>query len=106
MSVYLVAQIQIENRDEYGRYESGFLQVFSKYSCEILAVDEAVQTLEGQWPFTRTVIIRFPDEEEAQRWYNSSEYQSIAQHRFRSAKTNVALVSGVELPRFGGLLSA
>ena len=95
MPVYLVAQIQIEDRDEYGKYESGLLEVFSKYSGEILAVDEAVKTLEGQWPFTRTVIIRFPDEEEAQRWYNSNEYQSLAQHRFRSAKTNAALVRGV-----------
>lgn len=96
MSVYLLAQIEIQNREDYSKYQSGFMEIFSKYPGEILAVDESVETLEGRWPFTRTVILRFPDEREAKSWYNSSEYQSLAQHRFRSSTGNVALVKGLE----------
>lgn len=95
MSVYIVALITIENRDEYAKYESGFMDVFSKYEGEILAVDENVATLEGEWPHTRTVIVRFPDEEEAKRWYNSSEYQALAQHRFRASSGNIALLKSL-----------
>jgi len=34
MSVYIVAQITIHDREEYGRYESGFLDVFQQFSGE------------------------------------------------------------------------
>jgi uncharacterized protein (DUF1330 family) len=95
MPVYIVALIEIEDREEYGRYEAGFLDIFSKYQGEILAVDEAPTAIEGQWPATRSVILRFPSEEEAQRWYNSAEYQALAQHRFRASKGNIALIHGL-----------
>ncbi len=96
MSVYIVARIQIDDRDEYTRYEAGFMDVFAKYAGELLAVDEAVETLEGEWPGTRTVILRFPSREDARRWYDSSEYQELAQHRFRASQGNIAIVSGLD----------
>jgi uncharacterized protein (DUF1330 family) len=37
--------------------------------------------LEGDWPYTRTAIIRFADDAEAKRWYNSPEYQAAAKFR-------------------------
>jgi len=95
MPVYVVALIEIEDREQYGRYEAGFLEIFSKYQGEILAVDESTTAIEGQWPATRSVILRFPSEEEAQRWYNSAEYQDLAQHRFRASKGNIALIHGL-----------
>src|SRR5215831_593436 len=47
----------------------------------------AAYFLEGQWPYTRTVVIRFSDESQAKRWYESDQYQTLAQHRLRAAKT-------------------
>ena len=94
MPTYLIAQIEIVDRDEYAKYEAGFMDVFSKYRGEIVSVDEAARTLEGDWPYTRTVVIRFPDAGEADRWYNSPEYQQLVQHRFRAARTNAVLVNG------------
>lgn len=96
MSVYLIAQIEIHDRNEYDQYEAGFLEIFLKYKGEILVVDEDPNILEGEWPYTRTVLIRFPDEEEAMRWYKSDEYQKLAQHRFKSSKANLILAKGFE----------
>ncbi len=62
MSVYLVAQINIHDRDRYAQYEAGFMDVFAQYGGEILAIDEAPAVLEGQWSCTRTVLIRFADD--------------------------------------------
>ncbi len=95
MPVYLIAQLDITDRDEYARYEAGFLDVFSKYEAELVAVDEQVRALEGEWPYTRTVLLRFKDEDEANRWYHSAEYQSLAQHRFAAARGNAVLVTGL-----------
>jgi uncharacterized protein (DUF1330 family) len=97
MSVYVIAQISIHDRSEYGKYEAGFLEVFSCYKGELLVVDENPTVVEGGWPCTRTVVIRFPTEEEARRWYESPEYQTIAQHRIRGSKTNAILARGLPI---------
>ena len=96
MSVYVIAQIEIHDRNEYNQYEAGFLEIFSKYKGELLVVEESPTVLEGEWPYTRTVLIRFPDEEEATRWYKSDEYQMLAQHRFKSSRANLILAKGFE----------
>ncbi len=96
MSIYLVAQINIEDRDTYARYEAGFMEIFDRYDGELLAVDEAVTELEGSWDYTRTVILRFPDETAARSWYDSAEYQALAQHRFAASAANLAIVQGVD----------
>lgn len=96
MSIYLVAQINIEDRDTYARYEAGFMEIFDRYDGELLAVDEAVTELEGSWDYTRTVILRFPNETAARSWYDSAEYQALAQHRFAASAANLAIVQGMD----------
>lgn len=94
MSVYIIAQVQIHDQEEYGKYIEGFRALFGAYKGEMLVVDEAPQVLEGEWPYTRTGVIRFEDEAEAKRWYNSPEYQAAAKFRFNSATTNLILAKG------------
>ena len=48
MSVYLIAQINIHDRDRYGQYEVGFMEIFAQYGGEMLAVEESPTVLEGQ----------------------------------------------------------
>jgi uncharacterized protein (DUF1330 family) len=50
--------------------------------------------LEGEWPYTRTVVLRFADENEAKRWYESDEYQALAQYRFRASRATLILAKG------------
>lgn len=95
MPVYLIAQIEISDRQEYDVYQAGFMDIFARYQGELLAVDERTRTLEGEWPYTRTVVLRFPDQAELDRWYQSSEYQALARHRFAASKGNVVAVQGL-----------
>ena len=95
MSVYVIATITISDPEEYKNYIKGFRALFGNYKGEVLVVEEAPQVLEGEWPFTRTAVIRFDDEAEAKRWYDSPEYQAAAMFRFRSAKTNLILAKGL-----------
>lgn len=95
MSVYVIAQINIHDRAEYDKYSAGFLDVFERYTGKLLVVSENSEVVEGEWPYTRTVLLRFPSAAEARHWYESPEYQAIAQHRFRGATTIVAMVEGI-----------
>lgn len=98
MPVYVVALLEIHDRAEYGRYEDGFLPVFLEHEGEVLGVDESVNAVEGEWPWTRTVLLRFPDEAALQRWYTSPGYQAILPHRLKGARASIGVVKGFPTP--------
>lgn len=89
MPVYIVANIRITDRTEYDQYQAGFMEIFAKYRGELLAVSDAPEVIEGEWPFTRAVLLRFPDQAEARRWYESPEYQKLSRHRWNGSTGTV-----------------
>lgn len=91
---FLVAQLVINDRDEYRNYEAGFMPVLEQYGGKLVAASENVETIEGSWPYTRTVILRFPSVEQANSWYHSPEYQAIVLHRHAASHANIALFEG------------
>ena len=95
MSYYFVAQISIKDEKEYENYIAGADSVFSKYNGKYLAVDNSPQLLEGNWNYTRTVIIEFPNKSDFDAWYSSTEYQSILKHRLKAADCDTILVKGL-----------
>jgi uncharacterized protein (DUF1330 family) len=94
--VYIIAQITVTDAEEYKKYVAGFAKIFSKYKGELLVVDENPKVLEGEWPLPRTIVMRFPSEEEASKWSKSEEYQELAKIRHRSATTNAVLAKGLK----------
>ena len=84
--------LNIADRERYGAYQSGFLEIFSQYSGKLLAVDEAPTVKEGNWPYTRTVLIEFPDAEAFDTWFNSPEYQALAKHRHAASTGSIAVI--------------
>jgi len=94
MNCYFVANILIENMGEYNKYLEGFDKVFERFNGEVLAVDEQPVVLEGSWNYSRAVIMKFPSLEEARRWYDSPEYQTLKQFRARASTADIVLVRG------------
>ena len=64
-------------------------------TARMLAVDEQVEAIEGQWPCTRTVIIEFPSREQAMAWYRSDDYQALARYRTAASDADIALIQGL-----------
>lgn len=95
MTHYLIARIDINDREEYSKYQAGFMEIFSRYEGKMLSVDEAPKLIEGEWPVSRTVLIEFPSKESAMAWYESEAYQALAQHRFASSDGNIVLLKGL-----------
>ena len=99
MTAYLLAEITIDDRTRYGEYEAGFMteelsQVMQRTSARFVAVDEAQESLEGQHPYTRTVLVEFPDAEAARAFYDSPEYQGIVGHRHAASTGSVTIIHG------------
>lgn len=96
MSVYAIALLKIHDRDGYRTYEQGFMEIFQRSPGRILAVDEAPGVVEGEWPWTRTVLLEFPDRAALDAWYHSDDYQALARHRFLAADGAVAVITGLD----------
>jgi len=93
MSCFFIARILIKDAEKYQQYLDGFDDVFSKYNGDVVLVDEEPVVLEGDWKHTRLVMIRFPDEAEARRWYFSPEYQQLKQFRQTASDADIILVT-------------
>ncbi len=98
MAAYFVAQININDFQEYQKYLDKYDDVFLKYKGEVLVVDDKPEILEGDWNYFRFVLIKFPSKKELKNWYLSPEYQNIAKYRYNSSKADIIVVhNGLEL---------
>ena len=94
MPAYIIALQVIKDRDELNKYRALVHDVLDKYEGEAIISNETQQVLEGTWPYTKTVVIRFPSIQQATRWYNSKEYQDIIEYRHRAAVTDMIVIDG------------
>ncbi len=96
MKHYFVAQIRINNPDEYQKYLDKFDDIFSRYKGEFLAIDESPVLLEGNWSYTKSVLIKFNNKKEFEDWYFSDDYQDILKHRLNSSDCDTILIEGLD----------
>ncbi len=85
MSVYFIAQLRVHDPSSYDHYLEQFDAAFEGHEGEVVLVDESPMVLEGEWPFTRVVLIRFPDEASLRRWYDSAAYRRLRAIRASAA---------------------
>lgn len=95
MSYYFVANIKINDEKEYQRYIEKTEEVFKMYKGKYLVVDNTPEVLEGNWDYTRTVIIEFESKTEFENWYNSAEYREILKYRLNAAECDSILAKGL-----------
>jgi len=95
MAVYTIAQLKFTDEAAYRRYQRAFPPVFAKFDGAVLIADEAPLVLEGDWPFSKIVVLRFPDEAGALRFANDPDYAAIARDRKAGADGTVILARGI-----------
>jgi len=103
MTVYALAQFTIHNRERYNRYVSNFADLYlgkvvdssAPFGGALLVAEENPQTVEGVWPFTKVILISFPDKKTFSTWMNSEAYQQISKDREAGTEGSVLLLQGL-----------
>lgn len=96
MSTYLINHLRIPGgipNEEGLSYLEQVESTVNAYGGKWLAQGD-VEVVEGAWPGS-AVLIEFPSMADAQKWYNSSEYQKILHLRVNNAISDLVLVDGV-----------
>lgn len=94
MSVYFMANILITNDQEYQSYLDRSGEIFARYKGSYLAVDNNPDVLEGEWKYSRAVLIRFEKQADFDAWYRSDEYQEILKYRLSASECDTILIQG------------
>ena len=80
--VYMIANLEIHDADEYRKYEKGFFPILKKHGGEFFTFDDNSVTLEGSKPPEgRIILFKFSSEKNAQAWFDDPEYQALSEHR-------------------------
>jgi uncharacterized protein (DUF1330 family) len=88
MTVHFIAHLTVNDPDGYRTYEKGFFPILKAHGGRFLTYDDAPTVLEGERADGRTVLIEFDSEEQCLAWWNSQEYQELAEHRKASTTTH------------------
>ena len=96
MKHYFLAQIKVNDPGEYDKYLEQVDEIFSKHNGEYLSIDESPALLEGDWNYSKSVLIKFNSKQEFKDWYYSNDYQKILKHRLKAAKCDTILIKGLE----------
>lgn len=93
-AVYMVVNLEVNDADEYRKYEKGFFPILKRFGGEFVTFDDKHETLEGtDAPDGRMIIFKFPSEQAAKDWYADEEYQTLSS--FRRAGTTLKFLTMV-----------
>jgi uncharacterized protein (DUF1330 family) len=94
MSVYVIAQGKIENRELLDQYGAKVGPTIKSHQGRVVAYDEEPEVVEGSIVHPRTVILEFPSMTAFYAWYDSPEYQEILPLRLNSTPGTLIVVKG------------
>ncbi len=94
MAVYSIVHVDVKDADAYAKYAEKAGPAVQKFGGEFLARGGKTVVKEGSTR-ARNVIIRFPDWDAAESFYDSPEYQEALSHGLPASERDYMFVEGV-----------
>lgn len=96
MSAYVIVHVDVTDPDAYPDYARQVPATLAPHGGEFLVRGGETTVIEGEMPYGRHVIIRFPDRAAAEAWYSSPEYQEILAIRHASSTAVMLIADGFD----------
>jgi uncharacterized protein (DUF1330 family) len=90
-----IAEHDIQDAKVYASYSDRAAETVKTFGGHFVVRGGKADSLQGEPPKGRLVVIAFDSVEKAQAWYNSPVYQEIKPIRLRAAKSRVLIAEGV-----------
>ena len=95
MSGYFIIQINVTNTENYAEYIEKVTPIVKKFGGEYIVRGGQSDNVEGNWPFQRTVVLKFPTYDMVKKWHNSDEYKPIKKIREDNSECNAIIIEGL-----------
>ena len=94
MAAYVIGDIEITDRAAFQEYRNRVGATVEQYGGRFVVAGGRVNPKEGDWQPRLLVMLEFPSLEQAERWYNSPEYQPLIAIRENAARTQLIIAEG------------
>jgi uncharacterized protein (DUF1330 family) len=91
MTAYLVANVTVRDAARMEAYAAAAGPTLAAHGGEFVLEGQLADTLSGTCAAPAVALVRFPSVEAARTWYNSPEYQALADLRSSAAHMDIAL---------------
>jgi uncharacterized protein (DUF1330 family) len=91
MSAFVVAHVIIKNPEKFQAYAGGASATIAEHGGELMLRGQANSVLSGEHGHKAIAVIKFPNKEANNKWFNSPAYQALIPNRDEGA--DVVLVS-------------
>ena len=98
MSVYLIIEITVKDRELYSKYVEKVPAIIKEYGGKYLARGGSVTPLMGGWNPERIILIEFGTVEQIHKCFQAKEYLEIAPFREQSTTSRSIIVEGYAPP--------
>jgi uncharacterized protein (DUF1330 family) len=92
MSAYVIVSYDIADPEVFKGYPPAVMPLLLKHGAQVLVADFAAQAVEGQASGGH-VVIKFPSEEAARKFYNDPDYAPVKQIRLNSTKNRTLVIA-------------
>ncbi len=91
----LFDNIAINDLAKLEEYKEKVFPVVTAFGGKYLVASNRIRVVEGNWQPHHLVMIEFPSYEDANRWYDSEEYEALKNLRQSSGKFDGIIVEGL-----------
>lgn len=91
MNSFVIVSLNLLNEEKLKQYSAKAAPTVSNFGGEFIAKGKPTQ-LHGDSKFAMTVVIQFPDNDSANNWYHSEEYQQLIPLRNEAIESHFQLV--------------
>lgn len=96
MSAYfIVDNLGVTDPDTMKTYGAGVGATIEQYGGKFVVRGGDPETIEGDWPAKRIIMIEFADRAALKAWYDSPEYAELKAMRIASSNANIIAVDGM-----------
>ncbi|RKE23477.1 DUF1330 domain-containing protein [Streptomyces sp. TLI_171] len=96
MTAYALAQVHsVEFGPDIIEYLERIDATLEPFGGRFIVHGGKLETVEGSWGQSGTIVIEFPDFAQARAWWDSPAYQEILPLRTRRMVADIVLVEGV-----------
>jgi len=95
MPAYVIARVDIKDKQQYQRYLAVAPSAIMKYGGHVIARSETPCTLEGPEECRKIILIEFPSVEKAKEFYDSPEYRHARELRKGISVGEMVIVDGL-----------
>lgn len=93
MSACVIGHITVKDEEKWAQYRAQVPGTLAPWGAELLFRGQRADILAGNHAHLDTVVIRFPDADSVDAWYNSPEYQALIPLRQQAADLDLVVFS-------------